>query len=291
VDDTSHTNNEKPPHMTFTGQTSSGHVFTWMRVFLPNKTAGAFCWMFHIVLPKLLGDSLLKRINVIISDGDSQEISQLDNAIIDCYPHMQRLHCGRHIVEKGWQKHCPGEHSVDVPFREPFKHLLKHVKKWIYSWMKPGYCETEDKYHLSKVILIHYLKTEHVFNICGKNHSIPNQIIKFITAHVFPHENHYIFWRQYNIQHDDELNNCSHEGRNAAMKSHVAAVLPGHSIASAGRRLHFQAQLKYTESKKLAADEFHSREVWCDLPSIAPVCKCGQALIYNEWVAWHKYIV
>ena len=66
----------------------------------------------------------------------------------------------------------------------------------------------------------------------------------------------------------------------------------GHSIANAGHRLHFQAQLKYAELKKLtAADEFHSREVWCDLPSIAPVCKCGQALIYNEWVAWHKYIV
>jgi hypothetical protein len=61
-----------------------------------------------------------------------------------------------HIVEKGWQKHCPGERSVDGPFREPFKHLLKLGKKWINSWMKPGYCETEDKYHLSKVLLIHY---------------------------------------------------------------------------------------------------------------------------------------
>ncbi len=37
VDDTSHTNNEKWPHMIFTGQPSSGHVFMWMRVFLPKK--------------------------------------------------------------------------------------------------------------------------------------------------------------------------------------------------------------------------------------------------------------
>jgi len=130
VDDTSHTNNEKWTRMAFTGQTSSGHGFTWMRVFLPNKTAGAFCWMFHILLPKLLGDSLLQWINVLISDGDSQEMSQLDNA----------------------------------------------------------------KYHLSKVLLMHYLKAERMFNICGKNHSIPNQVIKFITAHVFHHENNYVFW-------------------------------------------------------------------------------------------------
>jgi hypothetical protein len=52
------------------------------------------------------------------------------------------------------------------------------------------------------------------------------------------------------------------------MKSHAAAVLPGHSIASDGHYLYFQAQPKYTKLKKLAADEFHSREVWCDLPSI-----------------------
>jgi len=41
VDDTSR--KKKHPHMTFTGQTYSGHVFTWMRVFLPNKTVGTFC--------------------------------------------------------------------------------------------------------------------------------------------------------------------------------------------------------------------------------------------------------
>jgi hypothetical protein len=48
-----------------------------------------------------------------------------------------------------------------------------------------------------------------------------------------------VFWHQCNIRHYDEFNNCSHEGSNAAMKSHAAAVLPGHSIASAGQHLHF----------------------------------------------------
>jgi hypothetical protein len=60
----------------------------------------------------------------------------------------------------------------------------------------------------------------------------------------------YVFWHQCNRQHYDEFNNCSQEGSNAAMKSHAAAVLPGHSIASAGQCLHFQAQLKYAKLKK-----------------------------------------
>jgi hypothetical protein len=42
--------------------------------FLPNKTAGAFCSISHKVLPNLFGESLLRRMNVIISDIDSQEI-------------------------------------------------------------------------------------------------------------------------------------------------------------------------------------------------------------------------
>jgi hypothetical protein len=42
VDDTCHTNNEKRPHLTITGQTSSGHIFTWLRAFLPNKSAATF---------------------------------------------------------------------------------------------------------------------------------------------------------------------------------------------------------------------------------------------------------
>ena len=67
----------------------------------------------------------------IILAGDWQEISQLDNAIHDCYPLIQRVRCGWHIVEKGWQKHCPGERSLHGPLRDPFKKFLMVVKKWI----------------------------------------------------------------------------------------------------------------------------------------------------------------
>jgi hypothetical protein len=56
------------------------------------------------------------------------------------------------------------------------------------------------------------------------------------------------------------------------MKSHAAAILPGHFIGSAGSWLHFQAQLKYANLKKLASNEFHSKAVWCELKSISTIC-------------------
>jgi hypothetical protein len=149
--------------------------------------------------------------------------------------------------------------------------------------MQPGYCETEDEYHISKALLFHYLSSHEVLRLCGQNESISMEILNFISRHVLPHEDLYTFWRRNHIQHFDEFNNCSHEGTNFGIKTHAAAVLPGHSIRNAGKRLHLQAQLKYAELTKLAAAEFMSREVWSDLPSIDPLCKRAQVLILNEW--------
>jgi hypothetical protein len=85
-------------------------------------------WVFRVVLPKLVGERVLRKINLFISDGDSQETSQLDLAIKENFPHVQRVLCGWHIVEKGWQKYCPGERSVELASREGFKKLMKLVK-------------------------------------------------------------------------------------------------------------------------------------------------------------------
>ncbi len=148
VDDTSHTNNEKRPHLTFTAQTSSGKVFTWLRVFLPNKSAGCFRWIFSCVLPKLIGNEILQNIRLAVTDGDSQETSQLDAAIRSHFPRVVRVRCGWHLVEKGWQTYCPGERSVSSAKKADFKALIQPVKSWLYSWMRPGFCETEDEYHI-----------------------------------------------------------------------------------------------------------------------------------------------
>ena len=278
VDDTCHTNNEKRPHLTITGQTSSGHVFTWLRAFLPNKSAATFRWIFRVVLPQLIGYAVLQRIRLVISDGDSQETSQLDLAIAEYFSHVKRVRCGWHIVEKGIQSHCPGEKSVAPMQKEAYKSLLKLVKNWIYSWMRPGYCETEDEYHISKVLFYDYLSSDTCLSMCGGNNAIRRQIIDFVTRFVLPHEDFFVFFRRKHIRHFDEYNNCSHEGTNYGLKSHAAGVLPGHSIDNAGKRLTYQATLKYTELAKLAAREFISRELWSEMPSTENLCMRAQAL-------------
>jgi hypothetical protein len=108
---------------------------------------------------------------------------------------------------------------------------------------------------------------------------------------VLPHEDFFVFFRRKHIRHFDEYNNCSHEGTNYGLKSHAAGVLPGHSIDNAGKRLTYQATLKYTELAKLAAREFISRDLWSEMPWTENPCMRAQALIAGEWTSRLKFAV
>jgi hypothetical protein len=60
--------------------------------------------VFSCVVPALLEKDVLKRIKIIVTDGDSQEISQLDDAISKFFPDAYRIRCSWHIIDRGWHK-------------------------------------------------------------------------------------------------------------------------------------------------------------------------------------------
>ena len=88
------TNNEKRPLFTMYGKTTHGKILTFMRVFLPYEKTCIFRWIFCVALPQLFGKPTVDQIKIIISDGDSQEIQQLDNAISLFLPTILRVRCG-----------------------------------------------------------------------------------------------------------------------------------------------------------------------------------------------------
>ncbi len=78
-DVTEDTNNERRPLMTFSIRESHGKQLVFLYVLLPDEKACSFWWVFQSVLPTLLHKENLKRINVIITDGNSQETTQIDH--------------------------------------------------------------------------------------------------------------------------------------------------------------------------------------------------------------------
>ena len=128
VDGTSHTNKEGRPLVLVTTKASRGKMVTILNAFLPSEQAWAYQWLFGSVFPLILGREMLKRIQLVITDGDAQETSQLDLAMQDYFPNCRRQRCSWHVIDRGCHSHLKclkfGGHSRRK--RDPSQ---KHTKK------------------------------------------------------------------------------------------------------------------------------------------------------------------
>ena len=77
IDATADSNKEGRPLVTVTSKDSFGHMFFVLRAFLPSEQSWAYKWLFQTMFPSLIGKDVLKEINIVVTDGDSQEITQL----------------------------------------------------------------------------------------------------------------------------------------------------------------------------------------------------------------------
>jgi hypothetical protein len=203
-------------------------MFTVLRAFLPNEQAWVFRWLFRTVMPMFLGQNFFQKTRLLITDGDSQETSQLDCALSLYFAPIMRLRCGWQIVDRGWLRHCPGIKSVATIIQPKFKKIVGVVKGWIYSWMKSD-CETKEQYEVSKALLRSYLASKRVVSILGEEGSA--SIVRFILKYVEPYELNYCFYLRLGVRHYDTYTNCAHEGTNNGLKHCGAPVLPVHSIS------------------------------------------------------------
>ena len=81
IDTTEKTNNEKRQLLTACAKDSNGNMFIFLRVFMPNQQSWMFRWVFSVVFPRLIPKHILTKVRIVITDGDPQEFSQVDNAI------------------------------------------------------------------------------------------------------------------------------------------------------------------------------------------------------------------
>lgn len=141
IDGTHKTNKENRPLITIAIKDCCGKMQIVLRAFVPNERAWMFRWLFQVAIPSLLGNSFCEKVQLQITDGDSQETSQLDQALKTVFKNSKRRRCGWHIVEKGWDRNVSG-----LGRSQEAKHIESVVKRWIYSLMKD--VETEDEYHM-----------------------------------------------------------------------------------------------------------------------------------------------
>jgi len=90
---------------TASGKDANGNIFIILRAYLQNQQAWVFRWVFSVVFAKLFHKDILAKVNLFISDGNQEEMTQIDAAIMNVFPNAKRQRCGFHIVRMGWNHH------------------------------------------------------------------------------------------------------------------------------------------------------------------------------------------
>ena len=70
--------------------------------------------------------------------------------------------------------------------------------------MLPGYCETEEEYQVSKALLIDFVLSKQVLEVCGGDTMIQNRIAQFITHYVLIYEEQFVFYLHKSLCHFNE---------------------------------------------------------------------------------------
>jgi hypothetical protein len=136
LDGTHKTTNEDWEMITLSVQDMSGKQEVAIRCWAPNNRAWLFRWLFQTAIPSLVGRSACERVRLVITDGDSQECSQMDAAIELMFKHAKRRRCGWHIVDRGWVRMVGSFRGRDDLNRKEIDDLVNIIKGWLYSLMK-----------------------------------------------------------------------------------------------------------------------------------------------------------
>jgi hypothetical protein len=281
IDTTFGTNDRSMPLLSITGLDSNNKTFTVARAYIPNEQSWVFRWILTHALPGLLGIDTMQRIVVILSDGDSTEIVQINNLIDKLCPQVHRLRCGWHLVDRGWERliyHIPKD-----PFRSKFR-LFETTRRilfsWSYSWMTPA-CETKEEYTLSLQLFQRFLESKELMSMVG-----PFFLEKIRDWHntVLACEPNWVFYRRKSLFAREEYTNSSHEASFRQVKYGFAALAPGMDVHESGKNLNTQANVTYQRTKSLANKQQTRFASWSTIPNLTSrLTRRGAGLAEAQW--------
>lgn len=303
IDATADTNKEGRPLVTVSSKDSNGKMFIVMRSYLPNEQAWVYQWLFQTVFPALLGNSYLNDVKMIMTDGDFQEISQLEAAISNHFPRVFRARCAWHIIDRGWNakvKFALGGHSkrkrpshLRCKPRKPAAPLTRAnriarlIYRWMFSWAQPGHCITEEEYMVSKALFLSFVAGTVVLDALGE--TARDVIFNFVNGHVFTQENHFTYYRRHHIFHLDSHSNTSHEGTNNGIKHCAVPVMPQNTLENSVSTLSFNAELKFLNTKIRVSHKSTSTKLWASSPTSGFVTDLCESMLLTEWSSAKEY--
>ena len=202
-------------------------------------------------------------------DGDPQQHANLVEALQTYLCNAVHTTCGYHLVMNSWKRYCPPKVSIQKSMLSKFEEFGKHITNWLFSFMRPGYCETQAEYELSKSLLYAFIRSPEVQKILCSSQNV-NQIDDWVRNIVLTKENQFLYYQRKHLRYYYQMTTSPHEGTNYGMKSHAARVRPSHTMLKSGRALSLQSTLKMGQLRHESTAAMCSNSLWA-----------------NEWTSKH----
>lgn len=272
IDATHKTNNEGRPLLLVCGKDSDGNAFVILRIFMPNETLAFFRWVFLDVFPSLLGKEDLKRVQLVLTDGDSQEFNALDESIFTFISNAKRGRCGYHLVEKSYQKYGP---SVKQFRNETVGKAIEAViKDWVRSWINGSSCGTLEQYELSKAMLVHTLMNNREIR-AALGDAASESIVQWILERIECHGTHFEFHMKRKLMCFDEWTTNGTEGMNNQAKNSGMSSAPNTNMSTSAARMNAQADMKSREKRHRLITDSTKTPLFIDF-------SCGHDLLCSQ---------
>lgn len=238
--------NEARPMFLLVGRDSNGNGFVITRIYMSNETGPFFLWIFHRSLPTLLGTSCLKKVNFMLTDGDSQEYNSIDSSRGQFFTNARRGRCCRHLIHNTFEDVVGSPDScVDKDVALKYFSMIKH---WVYSWCNGKSCGTEDEFQFSKDMLFHELDTNAKLR-AGIGESHVGIIREWLIKKIMPHIDKIAFYPRHSIRHFDEYMTNVVEGMNYAAKKADISAKPNKSMKNSAKSMEDHAKMKSMDRK------------------------------------------
>ena len=103
-DATSDTNRNKNHLVTFTGRTTEGKLFIFLRIWVHNQRRVTFKWIFQVALRSFVPKQCHSLVQMVLVDGDPQQMSELKIALNQYLVTAMVTNCGFHLITLGYKK-------------------------------------------------------------------------------------------------------------------------------------------------------------------------------------------
>lgn len=281
VDTVKGTCNESRPLLTVTGRTPNGTTFFILKSYLPHERAWVFRWIFNIVFPKLFPKEVLRKVIIIITDGDAQEMQAVDESIGEFFIFAIRVRCGWHIIDRGFFRLGPkcGK-SMKKKDKNAYKRIKKILKAWMYTWCTRR-CRTKEEFQVSYFLFYKFATSNYVISLCGEQ--FVTVMKHFMRAFLQKSLFNFVYYKRAGRRSFQQYSNSAHEGTNRSLKYGGYGLKKTFglykSVGILANKEDDHEGLYCTEVSKSS----NSQAAWTNMSAKTKLNKRGLYLLHRKW--------